>query len=94
MTRPTDPSLLPRRSVLAGLAGAAVAAHPAVAAGRRAMPRDPDLGPNVLVIDPSMPAAAIQRKADAIFARMERAHFSDERHAILFKPGRYAADVY
>lgn len=83
-----------RRSVLAGLAGLAGAAHPAIAgAARLARPGDPDLGPNVLIVDPAMPAAAVQRKLDAIFARMERAHFSDERHAILFKPGRYDADV-
>jgi hypothetical protein len=89
MSQPHD-----RRSVLAGLAGLAAAAHPAVAGAARATaPRDPDLGPNVLIIDPSMSVAAIQRQVDAIFARMERAHFSDERHAILFKPGRYAADV-
>jgi hypothetical protein len=80
-----------RRSVLAGLAGLAAAAHPAVA--RAVTRRDPDLGPNVLIVDPSMPAADIQRRVDAIFTRMERAQFSDERHAILFKPGRYAADV-
>jgi hypothetical protein len=86
MSQPHD-----RRSVLAGLAGLAGAAHPAVA--RATAPRDPDLGPNVLIVDPAMPARAIQRQVDAIFARMERAHFSDERHAILFKPGRYAADV-
>ncbi|MGN6818197.1 MAG: adenylyl cyclase [Sphingomonas sp.] len=89
MAQPHD-----RRSVLAGLAGLAMAVHPAVAgAARRPVPRDPDLGPNVLILDPSMPAAAIQAKVDAIFARMERAHFTDERHAILFKPGRYAANV-
>jgi hypothetical protein len=89
MSQPHD-----RRSVLAGLAGLAAAAHPVVAqAARAAAPRDPDLGPNVLIVDPAMPAADIQRHVDAIFARMERAHFSDERHAILFKPGRYAADV-
>jgi len=83
-----------RRSVLAGLAGLAATAHPAVAgAARGPAARDPDLGPNVLIVDPSMSAAAIQRQADAIFARMERAHFTGERHAILFKPGRYAADV-
>ena len=86
MSQPHD-----RRSVLAGLAGLAAAAHPAVA--RATAARDPDLGPNVLIVDPSMPTAAIQRQVDAIFARMERAHFSDERHAILFKPGRYTADV-
>ncbi|HEX7851805.1 MAG TPA: adenylyl cyclase, partial [Sphingomonas sp.] len=83
MSQPHD-----RRSVLAGLAGLAAAAHPAVATATRATaPRDPDLGPNVLIVDPAMPAADIQRRVDAIFARMERAQFSDERHAILFKPG-------
>ena len=86
MAQPHD-----RRSVLAGLAGLAAAVHPAVA--RATAPRDPELGANVLIVDPSMPAAELQRRIDTIFARMERAHFSDERHAILFKPGRYTADV-
>lgn len=75
-----------RRAVLGGLAGVAISGA-AKAAG------DPDLGPNVLVVDPTMPRAAVQAKFDAIFAAMERAHFSDQRHAILFKPGRYALDV-
>ncbi|MEO5492422.1 MAG: adenylyl cyclase [Sphingomonas sp.] len=75
-----------RRSIVAGLAGMAIA-------GPARAVRDPDLGPNVLVIDPSMPRAAVQAKLDAIFAAMERAHFSDQRHAILFKPGRYDLDI-
>ncbi|MDB5680932.1 MAG: transporter [Sphingomonas bacterium] len=75
-----------RRLVVSGLAGVALAG-PARAA------REPDLGPSVLIVDPSMPRAAVQAKLDAIFAAMERAHFSDERHAILFKPGRYDLDV-
>jgi hypothetical protein len=54
---------------------------------------DPDLGPNVLIADPSMPRAELQQRLDAIFQSMERAHFTDERHAILFKPGRYDLDV-
>ncbi|OAN62829.1 adenylyl cyclase [Sphingomonas sp. TDK1] len=53
----------------------------------------PDFGPNVLVIDPSMPAPAIQARIDAIFAQQEAAHFTDRRFAILFRPGRYAVDV-
>ena len=53
----------------------------------------PDLGPNVTIVDPATPAAAIQARLDAIFRQQERAHFTDERHAILFLPGRYAADV-
>lgn len=54
---------------------------------------DPDLGADVLVVDPGMPAATVQARLDAIFARQERAHFTDRRHAILFKPGRYSVDV-
>jgi hypothetical protein len=79
-----------RRSLVAGLGGAVVAA---VAPAGAAPTRDPDLGPNVLIIDPSMPRAAVQAWLDATFAAMERAHFSDARHAILFKPGRYDLDV-
>ena len=54
---------------------------------------NPELGPNVFIIDPSMPRAFVQARLDAIFAAMEREHFSDRRHAILFKPGRYDLDV-
>lgn len=82
-----------RRSVVAGLSGAAVAAVTAGAAARSARSPDPDLGPNVLIADPSMPHAVLQQRVDAIFQSMERAHFTDARHAILFKPGRYDVDV-
>ncbi|HVF94559.1 MAG TPA: adenylyl cyclase [Sphingomonas sp.] len=40
-----------------------------------------------------MTAPAIQAKLDAIFRSQERAHFTDARHTILFKPGRYPVDV-
>jgi hypothetical protein len=54
---------------------------------------DPDLGPNVLIFDPSMPRAAIQQRLDAVFREQERAHFTEARYAILFKPGDYDVDV-
>jgi len=76
-----------RRAVVAGLAAAATG--PAAA---RSAP-DPDFGPNVLIADPSMPRAVLQQRMDAIFQAMERAHFTDARHAILFRPGRYDVDV-
>jgi hypothetical protein len=78
-----------RRTVLAGLA-AATAVEPAAARTRTG---DPDLGPNVLVVDPQMPAHAVQARLDAIFRQQERAHFTDRRFAVLFKPGRYKVDV-
>ncbi len=53
----------------------------------------PDFGPSVLVLDPSMPGGEVQAAIDAIFAEQEGAHFTDRRFAILFRPGRYTADV-
>lgn len=80
MTRPS------RRAVLAGLAATPVA--PALA-----RPTDPDLGPDVLILDPTLPAAVTQARVDAIFRRQERAEFGDGRVAILLKPGRYPLDL-
>lgn len=74
---------------MTGLAAVTLAEASASGADRP----DPDLGPNVLVVDPAMSAAAIQARLDAIFREQERAHFTDRRYAILFKPGRYAVDV-
>jgi hypothetical protein len=46
-------------------------------------------GPNVLVFDPSMPAADVEKAANAIFAKMEKNQFGPDRYALLFKPGTY-----
>ncbi|MER6381189.1 RICIN domain-containing protein [Streptomyces sp. NPDC001127] len=54
---------------------------------------DPDLGPNVVVFDPSMSFSAIQSKLDAIFKQQETNQFGAQRYAVLFKPGAYSADV-
>jgi hypothetical protein len=53
----------------------------------------PDFGPNVLVFDPAMDPAEIQRRCDAVFAAQEKNEFGPGRRALLFKPGRYAVDV-
>lgn len=53
----------------------------------------PDLGPNVAVFDPSMSASAIQSKLNSIFQQQETNQFGTQRHAVLFKPGSYDADV-
>ncbi len=55
--------------------------------------RAPDFGPNVLVFDPSMNAADIQGKCDAIFDHQETNEFGPERYAYLFKPGQYQVKV-
>ncbi|MFD9753062.1 coagulation factor 5/8 type domain-containing protein [[Kitasatospora] papulosa] len=51
------------------------------------VPGGGDLGPNVLVFDPSTPD--IQGKVDAIFKQQESAQFGTGRYALMFKPGTY-----
>lgn len=79
-----------RRVVLGGIAAAAAVAEGAASA---APGGDPDLGPHVVIVDPTMPAAVVQARLDAIFREQERAHFTDRRWAVLFKPGHHAVDV-
>ncbi|MEU9375422.1 discoidin domain-containing protein [Streptomyces sp. NPDC048255] len=51
------------------------------------IPGGGDLGPNVIVFDPSTPD--IQGKLDEVFARQESAQFGSGRYQFLFKPGTY-----
>ncbi|MFG2574922.1 coagulation factor 5/8 type domain-containing protein [Streptomyces sp. NPDC048481] len=46
-----------------------------------------ELGPNVLVFDPSTPD--VQARLDEVFSRQESAQFGTGRYALLFKPGVY-----
>ncbi len=91
MNRQERCSKVSRRTLLAG--GAAALATGPAWGGEPAKGGDPDFGPNVLLIDPSIPPSVTQARIDAIFRAQERAHFTDARYAILFKPGRYAVDV-
>ncbi|MCE4947889.1 coagulation factor 5/8 type domain-containing protein [Streptomyces albulus] len=85
-----------RRAVLGAAAAAAAApallGRTAAAAaparkGPRALPGGGDLGPNVLVFDPSTPG--IQAKLDEVFDKQEKAQFDTGRYALLFRPGTY-----
>lgn len=78
-----------RRDVVAGMAaiGIGALARPALAAPGK----DPDLGPNVLIVDPGAPGA--QATIARWFAEQERAHFTDRRRAILLKPGSHRLDI-
>jgi hypothetical protein len=49
----------------------------------------PDLGPNVIVVNPSMSTSEIQAKVDAIAAQQVSNEFGTERYALLFEPGTY-----
>ncbi len=53
--------------------------------------RPPDLGPNVIVFDPSMPTSQIQATVDAIATQQVPSQFGDGRVALLFKPGTYGS---
>jgi hypothetical protein len=71
--------LLPLLAVL-------ISVGPAVSA-----PPPPDLGPNVLVFDPSMTTAQIQTAVDAVAAQQVDNEFGTQRYALLFKPGTYGS---
>ena len=53
----------------------------------------PDFGPNVLIFNPSMPAAAIQKAIDGVYAVQQHNEFGPQRNALLFLPGNYHVDV-
>jgi hypothetical protein len=51
----------------------------------------PDLGPNVMIFDPSMPTSQIQAAVDAISTQQISNQFGTQRYALLFKPGIYGS---
>jgi hypothetical protein len=51
----------------------------------------PNLGPNVIIFDPSMPTSQIQATVDAIANQQVPNQFGMERYALLFKPGTYGS---
>ncbi|MGC1422588.1 MAG: coagulation factor 5/8 type domain-containing protein [Terracidiphilus sp.] len=53
----------------------------------------PDLGPNVLLFDPSMSSADIQTQIDKVYAIQQHSEFGSARYALLFLPGEYHVDV-
>ncbi|WP_433573251.1 discoidin domain-containing protein [Streptomyces sp. CA-251247] len=55
--------------------------------GSPQIPGGGDLGPNVVVFDPSTPD--IQGRLDQIFRQQESAQFASSRYQLLFKPGTY-----
>jgi hypothetical protein len=57
--------------------------------GSGTLPGGGDLGPNVLVFDPSMSASDVQGRLDTVFREQESNQFGTARYALLFKPGSY-----
>ncbi|MGD3108752.1 coagulation factor 5/8 type domain-containing protein [Streptomyces sp. YGL11-2] len=86
-----------RRTLLGAMVAAATAAPAALALASTAsalpgtaqpLSGGGDLGPNVLVFDPSTPG--IQAQLDQVFRQQESAQFGTGRYALLFKPGTYS----
>lgn len=93
---PTAGTVTPSRRTVLGVMAATAATVPGLLAlgspASAAPAADPlpgggDLGPNVIVFDPSTPG--IQAKLDEIFKQQESAQFGSGRYAFLFKPGAY-----
>ncbi|MGW7350722.1 coagulation factor 5/8 type domain-containing protein [Streptomyces sp. NPDC054784] len=73
--------------VLAGTQASAVPGGSSDGKKAADLPGGGDLGPNVIVFDPS--TSGIQEKLDEIFKKQESAQFGEGRYALLFKPGTY-----
>ncbi len=71
---------------------AALLACPSIPA-MAANPATPDLGPNVLIFNPSMASSTMQRQIDAIYATQQHNEFGSQRNALLFLPGDYRLDI-
>src|SRR2546421_6494402 len=63
----------------------------ALAMSGRAAAATADLGPNVIVLDPSMPTSQIQATVDAVASQQISNQFGTQRYALLFKPGTYGS---
>ncbi|MES1246851.1 MAG: adenylyl cyclase [Actinomycetota bacterium] len=68
----------------------ALAAAALVGTGRAAA-AVPSLGPNVVVLNPSMPQSAIQGTLDSIATQQVHNEFGTQRYTVFFEPGTYGS---
>jgi hypothetical protein len=57
------------------------------------VPPAPDFGPNVIIIDPSMPSATINSTLASLASLDVNSQFIASRYAVLFKPGTYSVQA-
>ena len=76
-----------------GTAAAQAAPAPAAAPAARSVTQ-PDLGPNVIVFDPSMSVEQIKSQVDAVANQQLTNQFGTARYALLFKPGTYGTPAH
>jgi hypothetical protein len=72
---------------------AAAVLLPSAFSAMAASPAKPDLGPNVLIFSPSMPASTMQRQIDDVYRTQQHNEFGSERNALIFLPGAYKLDI-
>jgi len=71
-----------------------IAVFPLVLGGLQAAAQPaPDFGPNVIIIDPSMPSATINSTLTSLAALDVNSQFITSRYAVLFKPGSYSVQA-
>jgi hypothetical protein len=58
-----------------------------------AFAQTPDLGPNVRIVSPSTPLAALQSDINRVYALQQHNEFGPQRDAFLFLPGNYSLDI-
>ena len=84
-------ALLAAAVAVAAFAGAGPVNAGAPAPVAQAVAGTPDFGPNVTVIDPSMPTADIQAILDDLAAAQVNDEMGSNRHSVLFLPGDYGS---
>ena len=62
-----------------------------LAAGRATAAPAPNLGPNVIVLSPSMSQPTIQTTLDSISSQQVPNQFGTQRYSIFFEPGTYGS---
>ncbi|MGA9658488.1 MAG: coagulation factor 5/8 type domain-containing protein [Asticcacaulis sp.] len=55
--------------------------------------KQPDFGPNVVLVGPGDDLTQVQARIDTIYARQKHSEFGSERYAVLFKSGTYKIDI-
>ncbi len=72
-----------RQAFLEGLGGTGLFAAFPTAAAAAAIP---DFSPQIVIVDPNMPAATVQARMDAIFRDQKRAHCGAVRQTLVRYP--------
>jgi hypothetical protein len=88
--------ILAAATSVSGAAAPALATPAAHAAARvlaapATLPGQPNFGPNVYVLRPSMPQSQIQATVDSIASQQVGNQFGTQRYALLFEPGTYGS---